>query len=39
MPKKVHRCAKKLQRKGHKESSAWAICYAAQKKKKKKRKK
>lgn len=38
MPKKVHRCAKKLQKKGKSEDSAWAICTAAQKKKKKKRK-
>lgn len=39
MPKKVHRCATKLMKKGKSKSSAWAICYAAQKKKKKGKKK
>jgi hypothetical protein len=34
MPAKVHRCAKKLMKKGKSKSSAWAICTAAQKKKK-----
>lgn len=37
MPKKVHRCATKLKRRGKSESSAWAICTAAQKKKRIKR--
>ena len=36
MPKKVHDLATKLQKKGYKESSAWAIATAAVKKRLKK---
>ena len=32
MPKKVHRCAKKLISKGKPKQSAWAICNASAKK-------
>lgn len=38
MPKKVHDLAMKLQKKGYKESSAWAIANAAMKKKLKRKK-
>lgn len=34
MPKKLHRCVNKVKKQGKKETSAWAICQAAQKKKK-----
>jgi hypothetical protein len=36
MPKKVHRLAKKLQKKGYSEDSAWAIANSRLGKKKKK---
>jgi hypothetical protein len=38
MPEKLERCVKKVQKKGHSKSSAWAICTDALKKKKKKKK-
>lgn len=37
MPKKVHRCATSLIAEGKSKESAWAICFAAQKKKKAKK--
>lgn len=38
MPEKLERCRKKVQRKGHSKSSAYAICTSSMNKKKKKTK-
>ena len=39
MPEKVHRCVKKLLKKGYEESRAWAICYSSILKKRENKKK